>query len=254
VVNIGQTLHGHGADWGTSHLWSLSVEEQFYLLWPFLVWLCTPRQLVMICLGCIVLAFASRVAIVIVSRDTWGAYTLMPARLDSLAIGGLIAVQARTVAGSLRVIRLAGPVAFGAGAVLLTHIFLERTLAPGDPFVVTVGLLCTALLSGSVVVFALLHRSGAFGRLLGSAFLRTVGRYSYGAYVLHLPLLHIVFMPWANRLYNSDFARRFGMVLAIGWMLSLICISLGLAALSYHLFESRFLRMKDRFRVAARAA
>jgi peptidoglycan/LPS O-acetylase OafA/YrhL len=75
--------------------WSLAIEEQFYLLWPAVVFLLGRRALIGICGAVIVAALAARTALTL-----WGAHpipihVLTPCRMDSLALGALVALAAR---------------------------------------------------------------------------------------------------------------------------------------------------------------
>jgi len=88
------TAFGHG-DPTFPHFWSLAVEEQFYLLWPLVVWLVARRGVVALSVALSALAIASR----IYARHRWGyeaAYEFTPCRMDALAIGAGTAALIRS--------------------------------------------------------------------------------------------------------------------------------------------------------------
>jgi peptidoglycan/LPS O-acetylase OafA/YrhL len=78
-----------------NHLWSLAVEEQFYLAWPFLVWLCSRRRLAWVCGGVLAGCLALRVAMMLAGLDPMVAYVFTLTRLDGFAAGGLVALALR---------------------------------------------------------------------------------------------------------------------------------------------------------------
>src|SRR5436305_6332106 len=85
---------------GTGGLWSLAVEEQFYLLWPFLIVCCrTDRAVLRVALGIALLATVGRVGFALAHLPGAGAYVLMPLRADTLAAGASIAVLVRSELG-----------------------------------------------------------------------------------------------------------------------------------------------------------
>jgi peptidoglycan/LPS O-acetylase OafA/YrhL len=72
-----------------AHFWSLAVEEQFYLFWPLLVWLCSRRTLALVCAACALGALPLRMWAFDLGPDNIASYTLMPMQIDNLAIGAL---------------------------------------------------------------------------------------------------------------------------------------------------------------------
>jgi peptidoglycan/LPS O-acetylase OafA/YrhL len=84
----------------TTHLWSLAIEEQFYMLWPLVVFFASRRRLVQICIGAIVFAELTRIGLHYTAPNGIAGYALMPARIDALGVGALVAVLAREPAGA----------------------------------------------------------------------------------------------------------------------------------------------------------
>ena len=76
------------------HFWSLSVEEQFYLIWPFLILKLERRRMMGVCIGLMMLALTLRAALYWL-HFPFAAYTWTICRADSLAIGALVALAAR---------------------------------------------------------------------------------------------------------------------------------------------------------------
>src|SRR6185369_11271073 len=73
-----------------AHFWSLAVEEQFYLVWPFVVWVLDRKQLFRFAVGLIVLALIFRLVLLHLGI---GVYYFTPCRIDTLACGALLAIQ-----------------------------------------------------------------------------------------------------------------------------------------------------------------
>ena len=108
------------------HYWSLSIEEQFYLLWPMLIFFVPIEKLPRTCLALGMIAVLFRGAGLIFGFDTHGLHLLLPARLDTLAIGASLAYLERI--GRLPSAKKLAP--FAIGAFLLTIL----PLALGDGF------------------------------------------------------------------------------------------------------------------------
>jgi peptidoglycan/LPS O-acetylase OafA/YrhL len=98
------------------HLWSLAVEEHFYVIWPFLVGLAPLSGVRRVCWACLAICPLIRVGLMGTSLPPIAAYCATFCRLDSLTIGGLLALFVRGQAGgTVDSRRDGGGVALGAG-------------------------------------------------------------------------------------------------------------------------------------------
>ena len=226
------------------HLWSLSVEEQFYLLWPFLIrTLSTSRRILRLCLGLMCLALTMRLLM-------WGtgwlngkwAYMFLPFRIDSLALGAALAVLARGPSFE-RVMKLAPYVLLLTTPILgVLLVFSPNTRPTEAPQMWTLGFTLNALISGSLLLLAL-RPMGIVVRVFNTSFLRKLGKYSYGIYIYHFPLAAILeaHKPAMIHALHSEFIAK--LVFIPG---ALFINYLGAKA-SYEFFESPVLNLKSRF-------
>jgi peptidoglycan/LPS O-acetylase OafA/YrhL len=224
--------HGTGShDPYLIHLWSLAIEEQFYLFWPFLVWWCPPRRLLAACGLVVFLALAARVAAVgMVSEATL--FRVTPFRADTLACGAAIAVIVRNQQ-LLSIALKSSPVALAAS--LLTWFFTLHTTA-----YFTIGFTALAV-AIAVIVLWTVNSQPAVLCLPG---LRSIGRVSYGMYMYHL-LVGV--LCWRLIAFTNTGVMRPGQVLF--FMLLATVATFLIAQLSYRLMEQLILRYKSRFSV-----
>lgn len=225
------------------HFWSLSVEEQFYMAWPFVVLLVRPSRLIYVCCGVVLAAFALRVAFV---HDNF-VYYLTPFRMDALGVGCLVATIVRNERWSSAVRAHLRRIAAANVAVLLAIMAVTRSPRPFNPWMSTVGYTCVALAYGCLVFSAYLQ-AGAESWLatqLRSPFLRTFGKYSYAIYVFHTAI--------TTALDNLRIQLSHGLpvfaqtVLAILCMIASVGASYAAARVSWSLLEKRCLALKTHF-------
>jgi peptidoglycan/LPS O-acetylase OafA/YrhL len=168
----------YGADPGLGHFWSLAIEEQFYLVWPFIV-VFAPRSIVVpVLLAAIGSAVVSR-AVMMIHGGQVLAYTMLPSRMDALAAGGLLAVVESRLAPALLLLIASGSVGIG-WVGWHGHTPLSDTIAE----------LSSVCLSAAVVLFAARPSTGR-RTLLAIPPLSAVGRISYGMYVWHVFVMHM---------------------------------------------------------------
>ena len=170
--------------------WSLAVEEQFYLVWPWLVRWLSLRWSAYACMAMLVVCPALRFG----SKARWvplGDTHMMTWLIaDNLAIGGLLAVFLRSRHATLRNTRMLTAGLLGSGAVLLgigLSMHLLHRATPGgaafqsEPFnLLFAGLVMVALMWG-----------GRAQVMLWTAPLRFLGYISYGMYLFHLFLFDL---------------------------------------------------------------
>jgi len=237
----------HRATLYLGHFWSLCVEEQFYLIWPWVVfWVRDRKKLLYICLACIVACLAMR----IIGKHTLPQFMLdqevlyrwTPFRVDALLIGGFIALVRR--GPSPRRLLVAARIGFGMlfSALLLWFLFnpYARHGPVGYTYPVwsfTWGLTFVDMFSACLVVMAL-ERDSITSRILGVRPLRWIGQISYGAYVFH-DILHDKFSQVIGSLCIRHATAA---TAALGLAFTLLT-----AWASFRLFEMRFIRLKDQW-------
>ena len=247
LTNVVQALRGtlDAAPPYTAHFWSLAVEEQFYLLWPIVVHVCTTRRLVRVAAACVVLAPLVRLGCALAGNGT-AAYVLMPARMDALAVGALLAVLARTAPErlpSVAMLRASCAAALVAFAGLLAFQLPE----PRQSMLMqTFGHTVLAGLFASMLLAALGTRGGMAARTFEQPGMRFFGRYSYALYVFHLPVAffldqYLFRVPDTSPILGS---RTPALLL---FVLVATGVSVCVALLSWHMYEKHFLALKHHF-------
>jgi peptidoglycan/LPS O-acetylase OafA/YrhL len=219
--------------WYLGHLWSLSVEEQFYFLWPAVLCFAGPKRAFKIALGVVAIAPLSRISM-------WYLAPSMRMNMDchfqsvadALAIGCLLAGMRPTLANWQLYQRFLRSPAF----LLVPITLLATQAAAGHPRIyyslgASVEILCVALCIDRCVTICM----GAMGRMLNSRILGYIGVLSYSLYLWQQPFL--------NRGSTSIYAS-----FPINIILAFVA-----ALASYYLVEKPFLRIKDRNRVTAKS-
>jgi peptidoglycan/LPS O-acetylase OafA/YrhL len=217
-------------------LWSLQVEEQFYLSFPFIVKL-GRKRLAWILAGCVIGAPVLRIALaVFLPQNLMGAYTLMPCRIDALAMGGLVAIAGREWPGRLKGRWIGWLTAASTATVVLFCILWNDT--PWSLAMRTVGFTALDLAFTGILMMLIGWRQPLLLRLCRMRVLVWVGTVSYGLYLLHLPAL-VISRHWVAALLgiapngSAAFFVTVALAIAMAWI-------------SWTLFESPILRLRER--------
>jgi peptidoglycan/LPS O-acetylase OafA/YrhL len=226
------------------HFWSLSVEEQFYLCWPTVVRRITRRRLFVTC-GCLMaVALAARVALHILHLPG-AAFAWTVCRVDSLAVGAAIAGAARNTGDWAVFSRFAPRLAALSLTAIAAIVALRRTAYQEDPWIGTAGISLLAVFFGAALILGVNARaSGRYSTLLRSRLLAFFGKYSYGIYVFHHPI--VVGLAWRHALLRRLADTPLGypgatlVLYALATGLTIVC-----ALISWHLIERPFIRLKE---------
>lgn len=200
------------------HYWSLSVEEQFYIVWPILLlvvfrlgkrwW--NPQKLILVVL--IIIALLSfLLSVTLTQNNPSAAYFVTPVRVWEFAVGGLIAIGVKSVAAPRSVSRF---IAIAGWLAILTSAmtFNPQTAFPG--YMAALPVLGTA-----AVIFAGSHQQKMpLNKLVAFPPIRWLGDVSYSLYLWHWPL--IVIAPYVLKATLSTPTKLaiFALSLLLAWI------------------------------------
>ena len=221
------------------HLWSIALEEQFYLLWPLCILLVRDRRrLILTAATLSILALALRITLVMHHVSFEYTYKTLPCRMDGLLLGGILALGLRGPQRA-RLSAIAQAVLFLSLAILLVFCIREHGLNwRTSAFVNTFGYTLAALAATSLIALTL---ASPVRRVFSLRPLRFLGRYSYGIYVWHILLAGLIIPP--TRILVAHLGLGKGPQFLAGAIAGTI-LSVLIGVLSYHLIEAHFLRLK----------
>ncbi len=220
-------------------LWSLAVEEHFYLIWPVIVRNVSRRTVGAFAIFIAVAASLARVAAARLGYDVFAHYTWLVG--DGLALGSLLAVLMRGRLGTRDGVQLILAAAvLGSGALVLVDFFIHRPLAGGALHITALNLLCTAVVGAS-----LLFGTSAWNFLVQHRTLVFLGEISYGLYLIHM-LIFNLFDNLQHQFFPMlpSFKGHFGMM-TVRFLIS-GGLAILLAFISRRYFEGPILRLKNR--------
>ncbi len=232
--------HGYPDNITLITFWSLAVEEQFYLVWPFLFYyLPEAGRVKTICI-----VWSISVAFRMASGHPVLSYFSTLTAAEPLLLGSLLCVlEKQGRLGLLR--RLVIPVVLFGVLVLAAVFALDDNLGNWNPILIRYGYSGIDLLLAGLLYGVLAGGWRPYWRRVFSAgWLCWLGRYSYGIYIFHWFILQM-FMTQVQSLW----LRTGGEAVLVYWVVRLAgtAVVLLLAFLSYSYYEKPFLRLKKYF-------
>ena len=211
----------------TAHYWTLSIEEQFYLFWPFVV-IFTPRsKLSVAAIALVAIGILSRPVALCLNISFVALYTNPFASFDAFGLGALLAITGRNPF-LRKVMQVALLLCFAvAPAVVIFHDFNDK-LSLWICCVLWETIFLFAL--GEVVWHAASSAASRISGILSQSVLVYAGQISYGLYLYHMVVIIII----------ADVLRRAGLMSIYGGPLYILIVTLfsvGTAAVSWHFFE-----------------
>ncbi|MBC8107894.1 MAG: acyltransferase [Anaerolineae bacterium] len=235
-------------------IWSLCIEEQFYMIWPAIVWFCRPRTLLKICVGLILMSMIARGLVnqytgylVFVTQWTF-------CRMDPLAIGAMIAILTRIAPQRVLAMRkYAIHLLWLIPLVIVGWNAKMGSLVNSKTFLIG-GYTALSIMFGSLLLVTITSGgAGPFVWALSNPVLRLFGKLSYAMYLFNQPIKYALL----KYVYGfTDPTQEFTSVTAqIGFFVLGTVLTVAAAWISWHVFEKHFLRLKAFFpmdRAAAR--
>jgi peptidoglycan/LPS O-acetylase OafA/YrhL len=215
-------------------LWSLAIEEQFYLVWPFLVRMCNGRQVLWWSIGIIVISPLIR-ALTLSAADYPATYVLTFCRLDALAAGAVVAVLYSSRGWREQIMASCKRLTTPALAMILITLLVpfSPSLPQTRPWWFSVFGYSAIAISFAILLAASLDAQGPVKVLLTSRILTFLGKRCYGLYLWHVlaaGLTIAALQSWPVGFYPHVF----------GWLVTLLTM----VSISWLLFEEPVLRLK----------
>lgn len=219
-----------------SPLWSISVEEQFYIAWPLLLLLFGVSRIKQLAIVLLAIAFGTRIFLSQYGAEHPAVWCNTLARLDPIAMGAILAVVLRghapKINGAFRVLMI--------GAALAGFLIVAKYLEQDGP--TSIATYSITALASVVLLIAVLHKDARLLRFPPFTWLVYLGRISYGLYVFHLLSIaligQVMFIPLLGMQANFEIRLVMSLLLTVLF-----------ATVSYTLLEQPFLKLKERFSV-----
>jgi peptidoglycan/LPS O-acetylase OafA/YrhL len=234
-VNYQNALSGHSNS-SVAHLWSLAVEEQFYIIWPLiflgLMGIGRKYALAFLCFSVLLVMFWRTYAFVVLNWGVSYAYNAFDTRFDNLAIGCLLAflTQNKNFSRSLNWLSSSFWMPLITLGCLSASLSVDNnTYAYGPAFTID------AILLSLLLVQLIRLSNGTFWSWLNHPVSVYLGILSYPIYLWHV--------------WGIQAGRKLEFLPEIFQTIMGLIFSVMIAAISYHFLEKKFLRLKSRFSI-----
>ncbi len=234
--------------------WSLAIEEQFYLIVPFLIWIIPPRRLLHTLVSLIILVPIFRLFMFLCHNGLFQ-YVLLPCRADSLLIGALCACMVRQGSSRDFLEKHRGWLLGALIVLFIGMVYLTVDAREIDPLsfessfdMVFLGYSWIALFYACLLLMAVIAVNGTIARCMRFSLLRYVGIISYGVYMIHMAIFTIIHgLIFQGKPLLGNFSSGAVLILAL-------LATMSVAVVSWHFFEKPIIRWGHSFTYAQKKA
>lgn len=225
------------------YFWSLAVEEQFYIIWPIIVYRLSIYKFRNLCVVLFIFSFCLRNILLFSGFTTTATYVSTITHMDGLLIGSWLSTVIRDPLYFTKIRPLLNKSAIISCLLIILIFAYQYSFYFWDLLVSGLGysllaILFTAIVSESIV------SNGYITGFFNNGILRKLGTYSYAMYLFHVPVSRSLSSPF----YKISFISN--QPLIIKWCLFILTASLVtyiLAFISWHSFEKHFIKIKTYF-------
>jgi peptidoglycan/LPS O-acetylase OafA/YrhL len=227
------------------HYWSLAVEEQFYIVWPLVIFLIRKPKLLLAIAGFLLMVvICARVymwSIQIKDLNYFGLYTYT--RIDGICIGSMLAILQFMRSSFIN--RYFTVLILLLAAMNFVFYFINKAYNFTFPYFAIVGYTTFAMLFAIIVHEVIQGKNRILNLILNIKPLRFFGRISYGLYIFHWPV-YLILYGWIDEKVRSAIkVSENSLAVIVSILLTIIGILI--STLSFYTFERYFLKKKKAF-------
>jgi len=224
-----------------AHLWSLAVEEQFYLIWPMLLFLLPKKNInLLIWVLLIPLVICVRCYQYLYSPGYYGIYFNTFCRFDSFLIGASVFFFSRNLKISQKV---GYRITWILVAIIAAFILAKRgDYNRSSVFFETIGYTVIAVVPALIIFLIIFNKDKLTTNFFSWKPIVQLGKLSYGIYIIHYPLYHFLVHFWNNKV--PYFANNFPQLNSFICAFTCFTLTYFFSWISYRYFESFFLKFK----------
>ena len=249
IQNWSFILHATELKTHLAHLWSIAIEEQFYLVFPFLlVWLNKRKSAIVYAILLVLLIMVSRsyyYGWILQNQDFDKVYWNSFFRLDAFIIGYLL-YQFITIYHESKIAgKLFSIIAWLSLTATAIAIVIGKSAGMYNPYFGHAGLTAVAIMYAFLIFSSINKEQSALAKVCRNVFLRFTGKISYGLYIFHWPFLFVSFAIVGKLSHYFRLQASEETLHAIG-TIAAVLLTYIVSYTSFRYYESIFLKRKRR--------